>query len=168
MRIAKNRDEFDTVLKYFDGFANQKAEVWICPTDSRPITAEDCLENYLDALDEIDNCPDHECFDCESEDRKKSWVRERERMLKEKSREKVSPQISDPVSHPSHYTVHKSGVECIQITEHMGFLTGNAMKYLWRCEHKGKKIEDLKKAIWYLERAVAADMLEGEVNDSAS
>lgn len=33
----------------------------------------------------------------------------------------------DPVNHPPHYTAHPSGVECIQITEHMGFCLGNAM-----------------------------------------
>jgi hypothetical protein len=55
---------------------------------------------------------------------------------------------------PSHYTDHPSGVECIQITEHMSFCTGNAMKYLWRAELKNADggIEDLKKAKWYIER----------------
>jgi hypothetical protein len=56
---------------------------------------------------------------------------------------------------PYHYRAHPSGIECIQVTEHMGFNIGNAIKYLWRCDLKeeGKKdIEDLKKAIWYLNR----------------
>ena len=61
---------------------------------------------------------------------------------------------SDPVNHPSHYTSHPSGVECIQITEHMDFLTGNAVKYLWRTGKKGPAVEDLKKARWYLDRAI--------------
>ena len=34
--------------------------------------------------------------------------------------------MNDPVNHPKHYTEHPSGVECIQITEHMGFCLGNA------------------------------------------
>ena len=62
--------------------------------------------------------------------------------------------MSDPVNHPSHYTQHASGIECIQITEHMGFCLGNAMKYLWRANLKGG-IEDLRKAIWYIEREIA-------------
>jgi hypothetical protein len=61
----------------------------------------------------------------------------------------------DPVNHPSHYTGHPSGVECITITEHMGFLLGSAMKYIWRCDLKKDAIEDLKKARWYLDREIA-------------
>ena len=58
------------------------------------------------------------------------------------------------VDHPPHYTSHPSGVECIQITEHMNFNVGNAIKYLWRCDQKGKHIEDLKKARWYIDREI--------------
>ena len=58
----------------------------------------------------------------------------------------------DPVNHPAHYTNHPSGVECIQITEHMSFNLGNAVKYIWRADLKGKSEEDLKKAIWYIQR----------------
>ena len=58
----------------------------------------------------------------------------------------------DPVNHPKHYTDHPSGVECIQITEHMGFNLGNALKYIWRCDLKKDAIEDLEKAKWYIER----------------
>jgi hypothetical protein len=59
----------------------------------------------------------------------------------------------DPVNHPSHYTEHPSGVECIQITEHMNFCLGNAVKYIWRAGLKNANaIEDLKKARWYVDR----------------
>ena len=58
----------------------------------------------------------------------------------------------DPVSHPSHYTTHPSGIECIQVVEHMGFNLGNALKYIWRCDLKLDAVEDLKKAQWYIER----------------
>jgi Protein of unknwon function (DUF3310) len=61
----------------------------------------------------------------------------------------------DPVNHPRHYTSHKSGVECITITEHMSFLIGNAVKYLWRADEKGSPIEDLEKARWYIDREIA-------------
>ena len=62
--------------------------------------------------------------------------------------------MNDPVNHPKHYTDHPSGIECIQITEHMGFNLGNAMKYLWRCDLKKDAIEDLKKSVWYIEREI--------------
>ena len=61
----------------------------------------------------------------------------------------------DPVNHPTHYISHPSGIECIQITEHMGFNLGNAVKYIWRADLKGDAIEDLEKAKWYLEREIA-------------
>lgn len=60
----------------------------------------------------------------------------------------------DAVNHPGHYTGHPSGVECIQVTEHMNFCVGNAMKYLWRAGLKGDAIEDLEKARWYIEREI--------------
>lgn len=59
--------------------------------------------------------------------------------------------MSDPVNHPKHYTSHPSGIECIQVTRHMNFCLGNAIKYIWRADEKGKAIEDLDKAIFYLQ-----------------
>lgn len=61
----------------------------------------------------------------------------------------------DSVNHPKHYTSHPSGVECIQITEHMGFNLGNAMKYIWRADEKHNAVEDLRKAVWYIQREIA-------------
>ena len=60
-------------------------------------------------------------------------------------------QQNDPVNHPEHYTKHPSGVECITITRHMSFNIGNAMKYLWRAGSKENHIQDLEKAIWYIQ-----------------
>jgi hypothetical protein len=63
----------------------------------------------------------------------------------------------DPVDKPEHYNT--GGLECIDAIrgmltddEYMGYLKGNAMKYLWRSSYKGKPIEDLRKGIWYEER----------------
>ena len=68
---------------------------------------------------------------------------------------------NDRVSHPSHYTwlKEKCGIEVIDITRHMDFDLGNAIKYILRAGHKSeegyddkeKQIEDLKKARWYLD-----------------
>lgn len=63
--------------------------------------------------------------------------------------------MTDNVNHPKHYTDHPSGVECIQITEHMNFNLGNAMKYIWRADLKNDAIEDLRKSIWYIEREIS-------------
>ena len=62
--------------------------------------------------------------------------------------------MSDTVNHPKHYNSHPSGIECIQITEHMSFNLGNALKYLWRADEKGSPIEDLQKAKWYIDREI--------------
>lgn len=69
------------------------------------------------------------------------------------------PITHDRVNHPQHYTSDPSGVECIEITRHRNFNVGNGIKYLWRAGLKdsashagiGKHIEDLQKAIWYIE-----------------
>ena len=60
----------------------------------------------------------------------------------------------EAIDHPRHYTSHPSGIECIQVAEHMGFNLGNAIKYIWRCDLKCDEIEDLKKARWYLDREI--------------
>lgn len=65
-----------------------------------------------------------------------------------------TPEASDPINHPSHYTSVVPGIECIQVVEHLSFLRGNAIKYLWRAGAKGDVIEDLKKAVWYIEREI--------------
>lgn len=66
-----------------------------------------------------------------------------------------TPPAPDAVEHPAHYTSHPSGVECITVTEHMSFLRGNAVKYLWRAGEKGDALTDLRKARWYLDREIA-------------
>ena len=61
------------------------------------------------------------------------------------------------VNHPKHYTGHKTDVECIMFTELLPSLAANAFKYVWRCDDKGNKTEDLEKARWYLDRAYEID-----------
>ena len=68
--------------------------------------------------------------------------------------------MNDNVNHPKHYNSHPSGVECIEITEHMNFCLGNAVKYIWRASLKGKEVEDLRKARWYIDREIARIMNE--------
>jgi hypothetical protein len=58
---------------------------------------------------------------------------------------------SHSVNHPTHYTSHPSGVECIQVAEHFNFCLGNALKYIWRAGLKGDAVEDLEKAAFAFE-----------------
>jgi hypothetical protein len=62
--------------------------------------------------------------------------------------------MNDNVNHPKHYNSHPSGVECIEITEHMNFCLGNAVKYCFRGGNKvsSEEIQDLQKGVWYAKR----------------
>jgi hypothetical protein len=64
--------------------------------------------------------------------------------------------MTDMVHHPTHYTSHPSGVECIEVVEHYNFNVGNAIKYLWRAGLKdgADHLEDLQKAAWYVNREI--------------
>lgn len=72
---------------------------------------------------------------------------------------KDKEQKTDNVNHPSHYNSHPSGIECIEIARHHNFNIGNTIKYLWRAglkseegmEDTDKQVEDLNKAIWYIQ-----------------
>ena len=68
--------------------------------------------------------------------------------------------MTDHVNHPPHYTAN-GAIECIDAIEaaltpeeFRGFCKGNVLKYLWRMNHKGGA-QDLKKALWYLQRLLA-------------
>jgi hypothetical protein len=65
----------------------------------------------------------------------------------------------DPVEKPDHY--NKGAVEAIEAIkasmpdhEFRGYLKGNALKYLWRYDYKGKPVEDLRKCRWYIDRLI--------------
>lgn len=76
----------------------------------------------------------------------------------------------DMVNHPAHYNSHPSGIECIEIVRHHNFNIGNAIKYLWRCGIKteegmdiqDKSIEDLQKAIFYIQDEIKKLQKENE------
>ena len=61
---------------------------------------------------------------------------------------------ADNVNHPPHYKT--GGIETIDFIEakELGYHLGNVIKYVTRAKHKGNELEDLKKAQWYLERAI--------------
>ena len=66
----------------------------------------------------------------------------------------IEPQ-PDPVNHPAHYKV--GGIETIDFIEakKLGYHLGNAVKYISRADHKGNRLQDLEKAKWYIDRAIA-------------
>ncbi|KFI50037.1 DUF3310 domain-containing protein [Bifidobacterium biavatii] len=62
--------------------------------------------------------------------------------------------VNDPINSPDHYTRSHPGMECIDLTVDTSFCMGNAIKYLWRYHSKGRPVEDLEKARWYLCRCI--------------
>ena len=76
---------------------------------------------------------------------------------------------ADPVNKAIHY--NQGGIECIKAIEasmspeeYAGFLKGQVIKYVWRYRHKGKPVEDLKKARYYLDELIR--ITEGKETDS--
>jgi len=67
-----------------------------------------------------------------------------------------STQAEDVVNHPAHYKT--GGIETIDFIEAKGlnYRLGNVVKYITRADHKGDRLENLKKAQWYLEREIAS------------
>lgn len=62
--------------------------------------------------------------------------------------------MTDAVNHPSHY--NQGRIEVIEVIEdwNLDFHLGNTVKYIARSPHKGRTLEDLKKAAWYLNRKI--------------
>lgn len=71
-----------------------------------------------------------------------------------KAKARMEGDRGDPVNHPAHYKV--GGIETIDFIEakKLNYRLGNVIKYLTRADYKGNKLEDLKKAQWYLEREI--------------
>ena len=69
---------------------------------------------------------------------------------------------NDSINHPSHYTSVVPGIECIDVVKHFNHCRGAAIKYIWRAgeKDKTKEIEDLKKAIKYIEFEI--ERIEGK------
>ena len=62
----------------------------------------------------------------------------------------VGREADDPIN-PSHYTSHPSGIECIEISKHLSGCLAQAFQYVWRCGQKDDPVQELKKAIWFIE-----------------
>lgn len=60
----------------------------------------------------------------------------------------------DMVNHPPHYKT--GGIETIDFIEakNLGYNLGNVVKYISRADYKGDRLENLKKAQWYMNREV--------------
>lgn len=83
--------------------------------------------------------------------------------------------MSEQVNHPAHYNSHPSGIECIDVIRHYTFDIGCAIKYMWRAGLKpemgkddaDKEIEDLNKALWYIEDYLNSSRVGGSLRNTA-
>lgn len=75
--------------------------------------------------------------------------------------------VQDNVNHPPHYNSGKARcecgrrIECIDVSRHHNFNIGNAFKYLWRADLKGSSVEDLRKAVWYIQDEIKERVKNG-------
>ena len=65
---------------------------------------------------------------------------------------------ADVVHHPKHYTSDDCGVEAIEITSLLPACISNAVKYVWRCGKKDEDLQELKKALWYINYSIDNDL----------
>ena len=108
----------------------------------KPTIDESLMKTYLDAAQE----------EFYKEVKETEWWKQRTENL-----ERANKEEEDMVGAPRHYNT--GNIECIEAIEEAmssvafkGYLKGNCMKYLWRYEYKGKQVEDLQKAQWYLSK----------------
>ena len=66
--------------------------------------------------------------------------------------------VADAIHHPKHYTSDDCGVEAIEITSLLPACISNAVKYVWRCGKKDKDLQELKKALWYINYSIDNDL----------
>ena len=76
--------------------------------------------------------------------------------------------VADAIHHPKHYTSDDCGVEAIEITSLLPACISNAIKYVWRCGKKDEDLQELKKALWYINYSIDNDLpsFVDELSDS--
>lgn len=117
---------------------------------SKELTCEECGTTFIHKKEKAQGrwpkyCP--ECLPKYSKVPKKKFKQDLQKELD-------AIQKEDMVNHPPHYTRGK--IEVIDFIEdqHLPYHLGNVIKYIARAGHKGDKLEDLKKAQWYLARYI--------------
>ena len=76
--------------------------------------------------------------------------------------------VGDAIHHPKHYTSDDCGVEAIEVTSLLPACISNAVKYVWRCGKKDEDLQELKKALWYINYSIDNDLpsFVNELSDS--
>lgn len=88
----------------------------------------------------------------------KNYVREYGQLVWKRKVDNSMSKVSEAVHHPKHYTSDDCGVEAIEITSLLPACISNAVKYVWRCGKKDEDLQELKKALWYLNYSIDNDL----------
>ena len=118
----------------------------------------DSCNHYFDSINFRDYC--NECYEYIYINKDKTDFYNNDKSGCGSNCKPVINNKDDKINHPYHYKQHPSGVEVIEITRHMNFNKGNIIKYILRSSFKGKEIEDLKKAEFYIKNEIKR--LEGK------
>lgn len=124
---------------------------------SKELTCEGCNTTFVHTKEKAQGrwpkyCP--KCLPKYSKVPKKKKVQAIVEKVEPEDKTIELPKKEDVINHPSHYTRGK--IEVIDFIEDQQFPyhLGNVIKYIARAGHKGDKLEDLKKARWYLDRYI--------------
>ena len=96
------------------------------------------------------------------------YVKEYGKLVWKRDVSDVVNNATDTVNHPKHYTSDDCGVEAIEITSLLPACISNAVKYVWRCGKKDEDLQELKKALWYINYSIDNDLpfFVDELSDS--
>jgi hypothetical protein len=136
--------------------------------DVKKSTIDEQMKVYLDAAEEELDMALRETEWWKQRVARKEQAEYEARWVDESLEEIIARQDEeDVVNNPDHYNT--GNVECIEAIEESmtpeafrGYLKGNCMKYLWRYSYKGKPVEDLQKAQWYLAKLLQEELFEAE------
>ena len=98
----------------------------------------------------------------------KNYVKEYGKLVWKRDVSDVLNNTMDTVNHPKHYTSDDCGVEAIEITSLLPACISNAVKYVWRCGKKDEDLQELKKALWYINYSIDNELpaFVDELSDS--
>ena len=157
--MGVNRQYIYTVMYKVKAKASVKKHRKVTKKLGRPRKVTEASENLKRLVDEykqakatkkaeVDLSPALKFLDGRAQAKKEDW--------KQLGLFSSNKSIHDPVNHPEHYKV--GGIETIDFIEakKLNYNIGNVVKYLTRADHKGNKLEDLRKAQWYLTREINA------------
>ncbi len=88
----------------------------------------------------------------------KNYIKEYGQLVWKRNVAQCMVNTIDAIHHPKHYTSDDCGVEAIEITSLLPACISNAVKYVWRCGKKDEDLQELKKALWYINYSIDNDL----------